>query len=335
MGQNLRNLNKNMEDKIKLTIHAAGIGERLPIPLAGQSVKAGFPSPAQDYMEGEIDLNEVLIRHREATFYVRISGDSMTGAGIRGRRDGDGLTPRREHRPTVAATLGDEKLVARLQTVDYGQVVDAAPRPSRESEAGNVSRLAVVEVPVLHPYEVALSVVVGRGEPVDALSVGPGGESAPSRHPRVDASLVKEEAPCRPVEPWVLEEPPVSRGIEGALAIGLRLCRRFPLREDDAVGVGKPLARLREVEPEVSHHEVDGTHALLHAHKASAGVAPGVVDEAGVMIVVERAEALVPRHAQSYSLGDPLNGQVAELLNFIFFHKHFSPYPFRYSCVFE
>ena len=47
------------------------------------------------------------------------------------------------------------------------------------------------------------------------------------------------------------------------------------------------------------------------------------------MIVVERAEALVPRHAQSYSLGDPLNGQVAELLNFI------SPYPFRYSCVFE
>ena len=75
-----------MEDKIKLTIHAAGIGERLPIPLAGQSVKAGFPSPAQDYMEGEIDLNEVLIRHREATFYVRISGDSMTGAGI---LDGD------------------------------------------------------------------------------------------------------------------------------------------------------------------------------------------------------------------------------------------------------
>nr|WP_294742412.1 hypothetical protein [Prevotella sp.] len=57
----------------------------------------------------------------------------------------------------------------------------------------------------------------------------------------------------------------------------------------------------------MSHHEVDGSHAFLHAHEASAGVAPGVVDEAGVMIVVERAEALVPRHAQSYSLGDPLN----------------------------
>nr|WP_294829182.1 hypothetical protein [Prevotella sp.] len=58
----------------------------------------------------------------------------------------------------------------------------------------------------------------------------------------------------------------------------------------------------------MSHHEVDGSHTLLHAHEASAGVPLSVVDEAGVMIVVERAEALVPRHAQSYSLGDPLNG---------------------------
>ena len=253
----------------------------------------------------------------------------------RGRRDGDGLASRREHRPAVAAALGDEKLVARLQAVDYGQVVDAAPRPTWESEAGHISCLAVVEVPVLHPDEVALPIVVGRGEPVDALSVGPGGESAPSRHPRVDAPLVEEKSPCRPVEPWVLEEPQVSRGIEASLAFRLRLCRRFPLREDDAVGVGKPLARLREVESEVSHHEVDGSHALLHAHKASAGVPLNVVDEAGVMIVVEGAQTLVPRHAQSHSLGDPLNGQVAELLNFISFHKQISPYPFRYSCVFE
>lgn len=71
---------------VKLTIHPAEIGEKTPIPLAEQSVKAGFPSPAQDYMEGEIDLNDVLIRHREATFYVRISGDSMQDAGI---LDGD------------------------------------------------------------------------------------------------------------------------------------------------------------------------------------------------------------------------------------------------------
>ena len=105
-----------MEDKIKLTIHAAGIGERLPIPLAGQSVKAGFPSPAQDYMEGEIDLNEVLIRHREATFYVRISGDSMTGAGI---LDGDLAIVDRQIEPSngnfVIAFVDGEFTIKRIR----------------------------------------------------------------------------------------------------------------------------------------------------------------------------------------------------------------------------
>jgi SOS-response transcriptional repressor LexA len=72
--------------KIRLTFHPAEFGAKMPIPLAEQSVKAGFPSPAQDYMEGEIDLNDILVRHREATFYVRVSGDSMQDAGI---LDGD------------------------------------------------------------------------------------------------------------------------------------------------------------------------------------------------------------------------------------------------------
>ena len=79
-------MNKNSDNKIKLTFHPAEFGAKMPIPLAEQSVKAGFPSPAQDYMEGEIDLNDILVRHREATFYVRISGDSMQDAGI---LDGD------------------------------------------------------------------------------------------------------------------------------------------------------------------------------------------------------------------------------------------------------
>lgn len=79
-------MNKNNDNKIKLTFHPAEFGAKMPIPLAEQSVKAGFSSPAQDYMEGEIDLNDILVRHREATFYVRISGDSMQDAGI---LDGD------------------------------------------------------------------------------------------------------------------------------------------------------------------------------------------------------------------------------------------------------
>jgi DNA polymerase V len=51
-------------------------------PVMAFTVSAGFPSPADDYIEGRIDLNEHLIRHPAATFFVRVSGDSMTGAGI-------------------------------------------------------------------------------------------------------------------------------------------------------------------------------------------------------------------------------------------------------------
>lgn len=69
-----------------ITIHPAGVNAPLSIPLSQVLLKAGFPSPAQDYMEGDIDINNVLVRHKEATFYVRISGDSMAGASI---LDGD------------------------------------------------------------------------------------------------------------------------------------------------------------------------------------------------------------------------------------------------------
>ena len=45
-------------------------------------VSAGFPSPAEDYLDISIDLNEQLIRHPTSTFILRVSGTSMTGAGI-------------------------------------------------------------------------------------------------------------------------------------------------------------------------------------------------------------------------------------------------------------
>ena len=45
-------------------------------------MRAGFPSPADDFVEGALDLNAHLVRNAAATFYVRASGDSMTGAGI-------------------------------------------------------------------------------------------------------------------------------------------------------------------------------------------------------------------------------------------------------------
>lgn len=73
---------------LSLTFITPRFGTPLARPLLAFPVSAGFPSPADDYMEGRIDLNEHLIKHPAATFFVRVSGDSMTGAGI---QDGDVL----------------------------------------------------------------------------------------------------------------------------------------------------------------------------------------------------------------------------------------------------
>ena len=51
-------------------------------PLLGNSIPAGFPSPAQDYIEETLDLNEFLIAHPSATYFVRVEGFSMVDAGI-------------------------------------------------------------------------------------------------------------------------------------------------------------------------------------------------------------------------------------------------------------
>ncbi|MCF7953211.1 MAG: translesion error-prone DNA polymerase V autoproteolytic subunit [Spirochaetales bacterium] len=52
------------------------------IPMYTDSIPAGFPSPATDYEEDELDLNEFLIKHPAASYFLRVSGDSMRDAGI-------------------------------------------------------------------------------------------------------------------------------------------------------------------------------------------------------------------------------------------------------------
>lgn len=85
------------------------------IPRMSYSVRAGFPSPADDYVEKRIDLNEELIQHREATFFLRVRGHSMTGAGI---DDGDELIVDRaimpEHNRIVVAAVDGELTVKRF-----------------------------------------------------------------------------------------------------------------------------------------------------------------------------------------------------------------------------
>ncbi|GJL73748.1 MAG: hypothetical protein NMNS01_29470 [Nitrosomonas sp.] len=85
------------------------------IPRMSYSVRAGFPSPADDYVEKRIDLNEELIQHREATFFLRVRGHSMIGAGI---DDGDELIVDRaiipEHNRIVVAAVDGELTVKRF-----------------------------------------------------------------------------------------------------------------------------------------------------------------------------------------------------------------------------
>lgn len=60
-----------------LEIHSIDISTSLPLQYADEGIRAGFPSPAQDYMDQAIDLNKELIRHPASTFLGRVVGDSM------------------------------------------------------------------------------------------------------------------------------------------------------------------------------------------------------------------------------------------------------------------
>jgi DNA polymerase V len=90
------------------------------------AVAAGFPSPAQDYFDGRIDLNAHLITDITSTFVVRVTGDSMEGAGI---SDGDELIVNRALEPrdgsVVIAVLDGELTVKRLRITGNGVVLQA------------------------------------------------------------------------------------------------------------------------------------------------------------------------------------------------------------------
>ena len=72
--------------KEKLTLLKPKKGSAMGQWLVEQEISAGFPSPADDFKETRISLDKELVKNKEATFYARVSGDSMTGAGL---EDGD------------------------------------------------------------------------------------------------------------------------------------------------------------------------------------------------------------------------------------------------------
>lgn len=98
-----------------LTFYTPHRERALFLPLVANCVKAGFPSPADDYIEERLDLNEKLIEHPTATFFVRVSGESMLNAGI---QDGDTLVVDRSlearNDDIVIAVIDNEFTVKRL-----------------------------------------------------------------------------------------------------------------------------------------------------------------------------------------------------------------------------
>lgn len=106
------------------TISRPFIHETLELPLYLERVPCGFPSPAQDYVEDTLDLNKLVVKHPSATYFVRVSGDSMVGAGI---SDGDLLVVDRSltatHGDIVVASVAGEFTVKELRTRPFVQLI--------------------------------------------------------------------------------------------------------------------------------------------------------------------------------------------------------------------
>jgi DNA polymerase V len=96
-------------------IYTPDLSTRCKLPVFLGRLPAGFPSPADDYIEKKLDLNQKLIMHPAATFFTTVTGDSMVEAGI---HNGDLLIVDRSLEPidgnVVIASLDGEMTVKRL-----------------------------------------------------------------------------------------------------------------------------------------------------------------------------------------------------------------------------
>ena len=103
------------------------------IPLYGNKVRAGFASPADDFIEEYLDLNKLLIQHQEATFFVRVVGRSMVDAGI---YPNDILIVDRSleaaNKNIVIAVIDGETTVKRLITSSNGVILKAESKQHKD-----------------------------------------------------------------------------------------------------------------------------------------------------------------------------------------------------------
>ncbi len=113
---------KRIKSMSQIDFYTADTTSRLSLPYVDEGIAAGFPSPAQDYMDLSLDLNKELIKHPAATFYGRVKGTSMKDAGI---DDGDILVIDRaiEYRNNMTAVcfIDGEFTVKKLR-IEKGKV---------------------------------------------------------------------------------------------------------------------------------------------------------------------------------------------------------------------
>lgn len=120
-------------------------GSRFPIRLYETPVAAGFPSPAESWIERTLDLNDLCIRNPDSSYFVRVRGDSMIEAGI---AEGDYLVIDRAlpavHNTIVVARVANELTVKRLEERPVPRLVPANPayRPI-ETEGLDVELIGV------------------------------------------------------------------------------------------------------------------------------------------------------------------------------------------------
>ncbi len=111
-----------LKTQVTIDIYTPDVSSHMPLPFADQGIQAGFPSPAQDFISETIDLNHELIHHPAATFYGRVSGDSMIDEGI---EPGDILVIDRSIEPSdgeLAVCCLDGEFTLKRISLRQGQV---------------------------------------------------------------------------------------------------------------------------------------------------------------------------------------------------------------------
>ena len=108
--------NKEPNNSSGFELYLPEILSQQQLELFSSQIPAGFPSPAEDFLEKRLDLNEYLIKNKSATFLIKVHGDSMVNAGI---FDGDMLVIDRSVQPSsgkiVLGILNGEFTVKRIE----------------------------------------------------------------------------------------------------------------------------------------------------------------------------------------------------------------------------